>query len=783
MSGALSTVLIGIVLGAWLVAGAWSVWSGLALRRKAEASLRQTARLGRLIDTAPAIPLIVRLDGKADAPDRLKSWLGVDRDVTHLSDLSHEAGAGGFAAGDMAQLTEDIRLAQRTGRGFTCSLAVADSERALTIVGALADNQVYPNGAALLWFFDTTASFRDRAALSDDARSAHAAFGALSGLIEAAPLPMWHRGPDGKLMLVNRAFVDAVAGEDAETVVAAGTELVESVDGRSPASIAQEAADRREGMQRDLSVTIDGERRRMLVVDVPLGKTGVAGYAIDIQELADARAEHRQFVAAQRDMLDAMSAAVIQFDGEGSAVFANLPFRRLFEVEEAWLAGRPDFARVLDRMRDQSRVPEIRDFPAWRAERQAWFRAPQASEENWLLPDGTHLRVFAQPIPDCGLLLIFEDRTEHARLASSRDTLLRVRTATLNNLFEGIAVFAADGSLNLWNERFAEIWQADERALAGHPHIDKLIAAIARQLAEPGRAAMMRDMVRASTEKRTRRDGDMQFADGRHFRFSTMPLPDGNALFSMLDISDSQRIERALRERNEALTEADAIKGRFLANMSYEFRTPLTSIQGFSEMLDAGMAGPLGDQAREYVGAILQSVERLSGQINTVLDLSQGEAGALPIDRQPLKLMELLGDLVADHRALAKGKGVDLRLDIRGSAGTVAADAKRLRQALDHVLGNALDYVGPEAAVLVFADGSKKTARIVISDNGPGMDAQAQARAFDRFAGANGAGLAAAKGGLGLPFARQLIEAHDGKLELISQLGEGTMVTMELPRS
>lgn len=783
MSGALSTVLIGIVLGAWLVAGAWSVWSGLALRRKAEASLRQTARLGRLIDTAPAIPLIVRLDGKADAPDRLKSWLGVDRDVTHLSDLSHEAGAGGFAAGDMAQLTEDIRLAQRTGRGFTCSLAVADSERALTIVGALADNQVYPNGAALLWFFDTTASFRDRAALSDDARSAHAAFGALSGLIEAAPLPMWHRGPDGKLMLVNRAFVDAVAGEDAETVVAAGTELVESVDGRSPASIAQEAADRREGMQRDLSVTIDGERRRMLVVDVPLGKTGVAGYAIDIQELADARAEHRQFVAAQRDMLDAMSAAVIQFDGEGSAVFANLPFRRLFEVEEAWLAGRPDFARVLDRMRDQSRVPEIRDFPAWRAERQAWFRAPQASEENWLLPDGTHLRVFAQPIPDGGLLLIFEDRTEHARLASSRDTLLRVRTATLNNLFEGIAVFAADGSLNLWNERFAEIWQADERALAGHPHIDKLIAAIARQLAEPGRAAMMRDMVRASTEKRTRRDGDMQFADGRHFRFSTMPLPDGNALFSMLDISDSQRIERALRERNEALTEADAIKGRFLANMSYEFRTPLTSIQGFSEMLDAGMAGPLGDQAREYVGAILQSVERLSGQINTVLDLSQGEAGALPIDRQPLKLMELLGDLVADHRALAKGKGVDLRLDIRGSAGTVAADAKRLRQALDHVLGNALDYVGPEAAVLVFADGSKKTARIVISDNGPGMDAQAQARAFDRFAGANGAGLAAAKGGLGLPFARQLIEAHDGKLELISQLGEGTMVTMELPRS
>ena len=779
MNGAFSTAMIGIVLGGWLLAGAWALWSGLSLRRRAEDSLRQTARLGRLIETAPAIPLIVRLDGKVDTPERLLGWLGIDRDIKHMSDLSSEAGEGGFTPGDVERLAEQVRLAQRTGKSFECSFAVEGSERALAIHGGLADSQIYPNGAALLWFFDRSQPFYEKARLEDDAAAARAAFTALSGLIEAAPLPMWHRAPDGQLMLVNHAFVAAVAGTSAEEVVAAGTELVETVDGRSPGSIAQEASDKRETISRELSLTIDGHRRHMLVVDVPLGEIGVAGYAIEMQELADARGEHRRFVSAQRDMLDAMSSAVVQFDGEGSAVFANLPFRRMFEVEEAWLADRPDFARVLDRMRDAKKLPEVRDFAAWRSERQGWFRSPEPVQENWLLPDGTHLRVLAQPSPDGGLLLIFEDRTEQARLASSRDTLLRVRTATLNNLFEGIAVFASDGSLNLWNERFAEIWEADEKTLAGHPHIDKLIASIARRLAEPGKAAIMRETVRAATENRARRDGEMRFADGRHFRFSTIPLPDGNALFSMLDISDSARIERALRERNEALTEADAIKGRFLANMSYEFRTPLTSIQGFAEMLAAGLAGELGEQASDYVAAILQSVQRLSGQINTVLDLSQGEAGALPIDKQPLKLSDALDALIKDHQADAEAGKIDLRLDIRGTAGTIPADPRRLRQALDHVLGNALAYVGEGAAVLIFADGSKAKARIVISDNGPGMDAKAQGRALDRFSGDDGA---AAPGGLGLPLARQLVEAHGGKLELISQAGEGTMITIELPR-
>ena len=114
----------------------------------------------------------------------------------------------------------------------------------------------------------------------------------------------------------------------------------------------------------------------------------------------------------------------------------------------------------------------------------------------------------------------------------------------------------------------------------------------------------------------------------REFEFAAVPLPDGNALFTMLDITDSRKVEAALRERTDALEEADRLKTAFVSNMSYELRTPLTSIAGFAEMLAAGYAGELPVSAADYVAAILESVARLSALIDDVLDLTQSDGGA-----------------------------------------------------------------------------------------------------------------------------------------------------------
>ncbi|MEO8723020.1 MAG: PAS-domain containing protein, partial [Sphingobium sp.] len=494
-----------------------------------------------------------------------------------------------------------------------------------------------------------------------------------------------------------------------------------------------------------------------------------------------ARSEQARMISSQRDMLDRLSAGVAQFGPDRVLQFWNQPFISLFALQPEHLAEGPEFERVLDRMREGGRIPEHRDFPVWRAERRGWFVSTEAQEENWLLADGTHLRVFAQPLPDGGLLLIFEDRTEAVQLSSARDTLLRVRTATFDSLFEGIGVFAADGRLHLWNNRFRKIWEVEESVLAAHPRIDDFMLSVSSRLARPPQASVMRELVRACTVERKQRNGRVILADGRTFDFAAIPLPDGNALFTMLDVTDSRRVESVLREQNEALEQADKIKSDFLANMSYDLRTPLTSIAGFAEMIKGGYAGEIPETAMEYVDAIMQSTDKLSQMIDTVLDLSQGEAGNLPLEMAPVDIAALARDCVARCASLAQEKHIDLAVDLKPSIGRVMGDARRIAQALDHLLDNAIKYVPEGGRILLHGDGQVQRARLIVSDNGPGMDARTQARAFDRF-GAMAAGERSEALGLGLPLARQLIETHGGKLSLLSEVGHGTVLTMEIPR-
>lgn len=774
----LPTALIGILMALWLVGATVAIWIGLSLRRQSLNMLRQTSRLARLLETAPAIPVVVKGDGRIEAADRFSRLLGLSSSAATLADLGGVEN-GGLVAQDLEQLNERIRETQRTGKDFMLPVAISGSERRLVVVGSIADAVIYPNGAALLWFFDSTDSLRELERRKGESEEARAAFEALAGLIEAAPLPMWHRGPDMKLSFVNRAYVDAVSASDGAHVVEDGIELIEPLNGTTAMEFAARA--QAEGIQseRVVPTTLDGERRQMRVFDIPLGNIGVAGLAIDIQELSDARSEFRELSDAQRDLLNMMSSGVAQFDADHVLSFANLPFQRLFAFRDHWLADKPEFSRVLDRIRENGKLPEVRDFPEWRSERENWFRSAEPSEENWLLSDGTHLRVLAQPVPDGGLLLIFEDRTEQAQLASARDTLLRVRTATFDNLFEAIAVFAADGRISIWNRLFAETWGLSDEVLIKHPRLDELLPILAKHIEKPSQISVIGELVRMTTAKREQKRGKASFADGRIFEIATIPLPDGNALFTMLDMSDSVQIEQALRDRNTALSEADAIKGNFLANMSYEFRTPLTSISGFADLLKAGVAGELNSQAMEYVEAIATSAERLSEQINTVLDYSQSEAGALPLALEDIDVGMLLNEVAEGKAALAKEMGVLLHLQLGDVTGSISADPMRLGQAVEQILDNAIRYNRQGGEVLLFARWHLDALEIIVSDNGPGISATDQFPLFEPEQISDWS----LSQGLGLPLARQLIGSHGGTLTLDSKQREGTTVTMSIPRA
>lgn len=773
--------MIGVVMAIWLGVAVWAVWSGLKLRRQAAFSTSQADRLAALLESAPALPLMVRNDGRIEAPERLADWLGLRKMPNFLSDLS--VPGAGLSDEDAAGLVRDVSGVQKTGRSFSRALRAQGSSRTLLVRGSPAATRLAASGAVILWWFDATESQAEIGRLGEDVARLSLAFNRLSALIEAAPMPMWYRSIDMKLALVNSAYVNAVEGETAEDVIARGLELVDPGDELNPLATAMKAFESQKVQNNSASITIAGDRRAMRLVDVPLGDAGVAGYAIDVEDVERATAGFRRFVATQRDTLDRLSAGVAQFGPDRSLIFCNQPFERQFALKPEWVAERPDFDRLLDRMREAGRVPETRDFPGWKAERKQWFTAPDgAIEENWLIGSGQHLRLVAQPLPDGGLLLIFEDRTEQAQLASARDTLLRVRTATFETLFEAVGVFEADGRLHLWNNKFRDIWGFDEAFFATHPHVDALAEAAAGRLSASGRATAIREAVRSATIERTQKVGRLALKDGRHFEFAAVPLPDGNALFALLDITDSRKVERVLRDRADALEAADRVKTAFVANMSYELRTPLTSISGFAEMLEQGFGGALEPAAKDYVAAILDSTGRLSSLVDRVLDLTQSDAGSLPLERKPVDLKMLLTSAAQNHEAAAQAKAIDLATSIDVEIGTMRGDARRLRQAIDHLLDNSILFTPEGGRVFFHADGDSDSVRIIVSDNGPGMDAAAQAAALDRFSRTGDERIGDAKLGLGLPLAKQFVEAHGGTLTLMSQPGEGTTISVVLPR-
>ncbi len=776
----LSTALV-ILAAFWVVVAA--VMMLMASRRiaRANALVGGARSVAALLKSVPARPLIVHPDLTVETDSLLVRDLGLATIPETLDHLSSDD--GGIEGSDLEELKQDVKAASIGGTALARQVRIVGSERVIEVRGGLAPAP-HPPGTLLLWLFDTTSSESERIKLTNQLHLTEGALDALTHLIESAPFPMWYRGPDMSLGLVNSAFVAAVEARDAAEVIARGSELIDSPGDESAQAGAVSALEAGRPYVRHQPATIGGERRMLKLVDVPLPTGAVAGFALDIQDLEDARYELAQNVVSQRELADRMTAAVAQFGVDRRLSFFNQPFAVMAHIEPEWLAEQPEFDRLIDRMRENERLPEVRDFPAWKNERRDMFTSTEeVISEDWTLATGDHWHVVAQPLPDGGLRMIFEDRTEHVRLASARDTLLRVRTATFDNLFEIISVFASDGRLYLWNCRFSHLWDLDEEWLTEHPRVDELVPAMAKKLVNPTAAAQVREMVRDTTTGRLSGTGRLSMIDGRHFDYAAVPLPDGNALFTMIDVTDSSRIEAALRERATALEEADKVKTDFVANMSYELRTPLTSIGGFGEMLAAGYAGKLPPAANDYVAAILESVERLAKLIDDVLDLTQGDRRGVVLEKERIDVAGLCKTAVDSLRPRAEEREQAMTLTVDPSTGVVVGDPRRLRESIEHVLRNAVSYTQEGGAISIDAKGDDSAVIVTISDDGPGIAIDQQEEVFRRFHRVAGQALGESALGIGLPLTRQFVEAHGGAVDLVSEPGKGTAVRLKIPRA
>ncbi len=337
-----------------------------------------------------------------------------------------------------------------------------------------------------------------------------------------------------------------------------------------------------------------------------------AGAAIDVAALESARGALDRQSAAYDRTLDRVATAVAIFSPEQTLTFFNAAYQKLWQLDGDWLASGPSDGAVLDRLRELGRLPEVVNYREWKDKVLKCYKEGTEQEDWWHLPDGRIVHVMAAQRPDGGVTYLFADETERLALESRYNALISAQSETLDSLKEGVAVFGTDGRLRLFNSAFAAIWKLSRRQLAENPHIDEFIRDARVLYDDPATWAQMGRTVTAFSEQREPLEGQMVRPDSSVIDYAATPLPDGGTLLTFADVTFSKRYERALVERNEALVTADRLKNQFIGHVSYELRTPLTNIIGFSELLGSPHIGLLVAQAARIPGRHPRLLENAS---------------------------------------------------------------------------------------------------------------------------------------------------------------------------
>src|SRR6202011_2306726 len=306
---------------------------------------------------------------------------------------------------------------------------------------------------------------------------------------------------------------------------------------------------------------------------------------------------------------------------------------------------------------------------------------------------------------------------ESLDLARRFDGLIRVQRETLDSLAEGVAVFGSNGRAQLFNPAFAKMWKLSPEALREQPHIDT-VEAWCRPLYDD--ANIWRTIREAVTaiENRVEVPLKLERKDGSVLDCMTMPLPDGATMLTFQDITDTENVERALRERNEALETADQMKVDFVHHVSYELRSPLTTLIGFAYFLSDPATGSLTPKQAEYLGYITTSTNALLALIDNILDLATIDAGAMKLELGPVDIRKTIDDAAEGIQdRLAKDR-IALQVDADPQIGSFVGDQRRVVQVLYNLLANAVGFSPQDATISVSARRTEHNVVFAVTDSG-----------------------------------------------------------------
>jgi len=344
-------------------------------------------------------------------------------------------------------------------------------------------------------------------------------------------------------------------------------------------------------------------------------------------------------------------------------------------------------------------------------------------------------------------------------------------SAILRSMVEGVAVIDAEERLVFYNRAFSEILNVDPTSAEGRPLIEvvrnsELVGLIRRALR--GQEGLQSDITMGITQTQSFSitAAPVKALDVSASGHAAEGKPSG-AVVVLHDVTELRRLERVRQD--------------FVANVSHEFKTPLTAIQGFAETL---LAGALDDPEnnRRFLEIIRNHAMRLARLTNDLLKLARIEAGKMELEFSSVGLLELIEACTETTLLKANRKEITLEISVPPQLPAVRGDAALLRDVLQNLLDNAIQYTPPRGHIAVSASAGKREAVVTVTDTGIGIPLADSERIFERFYRVDAARSREAGGtGLGLSIAKHIVEAHGGKLWVESTVGQGSKFSFSLP--
>lgn len=352
-------------------------------------------------------------------------------------------------------------------------------------------------------------------------------------------------------------------------------------------------------------------------------------------------------------------------------------------------------------------------------------------------------------------------------------------SAILRSMVEGVAVIDAREKIVFANRAFTNILNLDSSAIEGRPVIEvlrnsDLLGLIRRAIR--GEEGLATDIVMGIVQQRSfsvtatpvrALDGNLSVRSAAAPASASAPEKPTGAVLVLHDVTELRRLERVRQD--------------FVANVSHEFKTPLTAIQGFAETLLAGAVDD-PENNRRFLGIIREHATRLARLTDDLLKLARIEAGKLELEFHPVGITELIERCAETTLLKATRKQIALEIEVLPGLPAMRGDPGLLREVLQNLLDNAVQYSGAGGRISVTAEVRGREAVISVSDTGMGIPLADQERIFERFYRVDAARSREAGGtGLGLSIARHIVEAHGGRIWVDSEVGAGSKFSFSIP--